>query len=127
MKCLVITGVSKRTLEDIVRRTIKTIELRSAHNVVTAFKAVEGSNVFLTTSKLHDIDKGTIGIIAEVVKKEITSHSLIFASEVQESEMTVIRLRLNVKGLGRIVKVYNTDIIGITEAEVIEVNYFNAR
>ncbi|HIP63569.1 MAG TPA: DUF473 domain-containing protein [Archaeoglobus profundus] len=127
MKCLVITGVSKRTLDDIVKRIIKTIELRSAHNVVTAFKAAEGSNVFLTTSKLHDIDKGTVGIIAEVVKKEITSHSLIFASEIQESEMTVIKLKLNVKGLGRIVKVYNTDILGITEAEVIEVNYFNAR
>ena len=129
MKCLVITGVSRRTLDDIIRRIIRTIELRSAHNVATALKADVGSKVFLTTSKLYDIDRGTTGVIAEVVGKEVISHSLVFASEsmIQESEMTVVRLRLNVKGVGRIIKLYNAGILDTTEADVIEVSYFDAR
>ena len=129
MRCLVITGVSKRTLDELMRRIVRTIELRSAHNVATALKADIGDKILLTTSKLHDVDKGTIGIIAEVVGKEVTSHSLIFASEsmIQESEMTVVRLKLDVKGVGRIVRIYNAGILDTTEADVVEVSYFDAR
>ncbi len=129
MRCLVITGVSRRTLEDLMRRLARTIELRSAHNVATALKAETGSKVFLTPSKLYDIDKGTTGIIAEVVSKEVISHSLVFASEsmIQESEMTVVRLKLDIKGMGRIVRVYSAGILDTTEADVVEVSYFDAR
>ncbi len=129
MRCLVITGVSKRALDELTRRIIKTIELRSAHNVATALKADIGDKVLLTTSKLHDVDKGTVGVIAEVVGKEVISHSLIFASEsmIQENEMTVVRLKLDVKGVGRIVKLYNAGILDTTEADVVEVSYFDAR
>jgi len=129
MRCLVITGVSKRAIDDLLRRIIKTVELRSAHNVATALKADIGSYIFLTTSRLYDIDRGTMGIIAEVVGKEVISHSLVFASDsiIQESEMTVVRLKLNVKGVGRIVRLYSTGILDTTEADVIEVSYFNAR
>ena len=129
MRCLVITGVSKRTIDDLLRRIIKTVELRSAHNVATALRADVGSCIFLTTYRLYDIDKGTMGVIAEVVGKEVISHSLVFASDsiIQESEMTVVRLKLNVKGVGRIVRLYSTGILDTTEADVIEVSYFNAR
>ncbi len=129
MRCLVITGVSKRVLDELMRRIIKTIELRSAHNVATALRADIGDKVLLTTSKLHDVDKGTVGVIAEVVGKEVISHSLIFASEsmIQENEMTVVRLKLDVKGVGRIVKLYNAGILDTTEADVVEVSYFDAR
>lgn len=129
MRCLVITGVSKRTLDELMRRIVRTIELRSAHNVATALKAEVGDKVLLTTSRLHDVDRGTIGIIAEVVGKEVLSHSLVFASEsmIQESEMTVVRLKLDVKGVGKIVKLYNAGILDTTEADVVEVSYFDAR
>ncbi len=129
MRCLVITGVSKRTLDELMRRIVRTIELRSAHNVATALKAEVGDKVLLTTSKLHDVDKGTVGIIAEVVGKEVISHSLVFASEsmIQESEMTVVRLKLDVRGVGRIVKLYNVGILDTTEADVVEISYFDAR
>ncbi len=129
MRCFVITGVSKRTIEELMKRVVKTIELRSAHNVTTALKVDVGDLVFLTPTRLHDIDRGTTGIIAEVVGKDVHTHSLIFASEsiIQESEMTVVRLRLNVRGVGRIVKVHNTGILDTTEADVVEISYFDAR
>ena len=39
MKCLVLTGISRRIIEDLIRRVVRTIELRSAHNIATALKA----------------------------------------------------------------------------------------
>ncbi|ADB57537.1 DUF473 domain-containing protein [Archaeoglobus profundus] len=129
MKCLVLTGISKDVLDDLMRRHIKTIELRSAHNIATAMRAEVGDCVFLTSAKTFDVDRGTLGIIAQVTGKEIYSHSLMFSTPtlIQESEMTVVRLKLEVRGVGRVVRVYNTGILDTTEAEVVEVSYFDAR
>jgi hypothetical protein len=129
MRCLVLTGISKDVLEDLIRRHIKTVELRSAHNIATAMRAEVGDCVFLTSAKTFDVDRGTLGIIAQVTGKEIYSHSLMFSTPtlIQESEMTVVRLKLEVKGVGRVVRVYNTGILDTTEAEVVEVSYFDAR
>ncbi len=129
MRCFVITGISKRTIDELMRRVVRTIEVRSAHNVNTALKVNVGDLVFLTTTRLHDVDRGTAGIIAEVVGKDVHTHALIFTSEsvIQESEMTVVRLKLNVRGVGRIVKVRNAGILDTIEADVVEVSYFDAR
>ena len=129
MRCLVLTGISKDVLEDLIRRHIKTVELRSAHNIATAMRAEVGDCVFLTSAKTFDVDSGTLGIIAQVTGKEIYSHSLMFSTPtlIQESEMTVVRLKLEVKGVGRVVRVYSTGILDTTEAEVVEVSYFDAR
>ncbi len=129
MRCHVLTGISRRALEDLVRRNIRTIELRSAHNVATAMKAEPGSCVLLTTAKLYDIDRGTTGILAEVTGREVMSHSIVFASDryIEEDEMTVIRLRLTPKCVGRVVSVYSTGILDTTEADVVEISYFDAR
>ncbi len=129
MKCLVLTGISRRIIEDLIRRVVRTIELRSAHNIATALKADIGDYVFLTSTRTFDVDKGTLGIIAKIKEKEVHTHSLVFASEslIQESEMTVIRLKLDIKGAGRVLRVYNMGILDSTEAEVIEVSYFDAR
>ena len=129
MRCLVLTGISKDVLEDLIRRHIKTVELRSAHNIATAMRAEVGDCVFLTSAKTFDVDRGTLGIIAQVTGKEIYSHSLMFSTPtlIQESEMTVVRLKLEVRGVGRVVRVYSTGILDTTEAEVVEVSYFDAR
>jgi len=129
MRCLVITGVARRTLDELLRRVVRTLELRSAHNVATALKANVGDLVFLTSSRLDDLGRGTTGLIAEVVGKEVISHSLVFASDtmLQECEMTVVRLKLNVRGMGRIAKLHSTGILDKTEADVVEMSYFDAR
>ncbi len=129
MRCLVLTGISRDVIEDLMRRQIKTVELRSAHNIATAMKAEIGDCILLTTAKTFDVDRGTLGIIARVTGKEIYSHSLMFSTPtmIQENEMTVVRLKLEVKGVGRVVRVCSSGLLDTTEAEVVEVSYFNAR
>jgi len=39
----------------------------------------------------------------------------------------VVRLKLDIKGMGRIIRIYNAGILDTTEADVVEVSYFDAR
>ncbi|MFN3383649.1 MAG: DUF473 domain-containing protein [Archaeoglobaceae archaeon] len=128
MKCYVFSGIAKGVLEDIVRRNVRTIELRSAHNVATALRVNLGDCVFLTYSKMSDLERGVSGIIAEVNGKEIVHQSLFYSSPhyIEESEMAVVRLRLNPKGIGRIIQIRAGDILDAIEAEVVEITTFTA-
>lgn len=128
MRCYVFSGIAKGVLEDIIRRNVRTIELRSAHNVATALRVNLGDCVFLTYSKTRDLDRGVSGVIAEVSGKEIAHQSLFYASPhyVEESEMAVVRLRINPKGVGRIIQIKIRDILDAIEAEVVEVTSFTA-
>ena len=129
MRCYVITGISRIIMEEILRRNVKTLELKSAHNVATALKANVGEKVFLTTVKTHDLSKGVSGIIADITDKEVMSQSIFYTSPhyVEECEVTVVRLRISPRGFGRIVRVKRGDILETTEADVVEVSYFDAR
>lgn len=129
MRCHILTGISRKILEDVINRDIKTIELRSTHNVSTAFSIEIGSCVFLTPCKQYDLDKGTRGVIVEVNGKESLSHSMVFSSDryIEESEMTVVRLRVTPKGFGRLRNVHNPGILESTQGDVVEVSYFSAR
>ncbi len=128
LRCLVLTGISKSTLDALLKREIRSIELRSAHNVVTALKAEVGSYVLLTPARLNDLDKGITGIVAEVMGKEVMSHSLFFASNsyFEECEMTAVRLILKPKGFGRVISISNPGILDIREAEVVCITHFDA-
>lgn len=128
MKCYVFSGIAKGVLEDILRRNIRTIELRSAHNVATAIRVNLGDCVFLTYSKTRDLERGISGIIAEVSGKEVIHQSLFYSSPhyIEESEIAVVRLRINPKGVGRIIQIRAGDILDAIEAEVVELTTFTA-
>jgi len=129
MRCRVLSGISRNVIEDILRGNLKTLELRNVTNVATALNTDVGECIFVTTAKNIDIDRGVTGVIAEVIGKEVISHSTIFARSeyIEECEMTVIRLRIKPKSLGRIVNIYRGGLLEPIEAEVIRVDYFSAR
>jgi len=122
VKCYVLTGISRDVIDALLRREIRSIELRSAHNVATALKAEIGSCVLLTPAKLSDLGKGVTGIVAEI------TDSLFFASggHFEESEITTVRLILRPKGFGRVVSVVSAGILDTTVAEVVSISHFDA-
>ncbi|WP_202320747.1 DUF473 domain-containing protein [Archaeoglobus neptunius] len=129
MRCYVLTGISRNVIEELLRRNIRTVELRSAHNVATALRAEIGDCVFLTPARVNDLGRGVSGLIAEITGKEIMSQSLFYSSPgyMEECELTVVRLRLKPKGVGRMVQVSRGDVLDTTEADVVETSYFDAR
>jgi len=128
MRCYVLSGMAKGIIEDIMRGNVRTIELRSAHNIATALRVNLGECVFLTYSKTSDLTRGVSGIIAEVAGKEVVRQSLFYSSPhyIEESEMAVVRLRLNPRGVGRIIQIKSGELLEPIEAEVVEVTHFTA-
>ncbi len=129
MRCFVLTGISRAVIEEIMRGNVRTIELRSAHNVATALRVNIGDYVFLTPAKSHDIARGVSGLIAEVTGKEVMSQSVFYSSPhyIEESEMTVVRLRISPKALGRIIRIKPFELLESCEAEIVEMTIFDAK
>ncbi|AKG91498.1 hypothetical protein GAH_01191 [Geoglobus ahangari] len=129
MRCYIISGISRQVIEEILRGNLRTLELRNVINVATALNTKLGDCVFITTAKNVDLGRGVTGIIAEVEGKEIVSHSTFFARNdyFEECEMTVVRLRVRPKALGRLVQVFRKDLLSPVEGEAIQVDHFLAR
>ncbi|MCS7144948.1 MAG: DUF473 domain-containing protein [Archaeoglobaceae archaeon] len=128
MKCYVLSGIVRTIIDDLVRRNIRTIEVRSAHNVATALKVNLGDCVFLTYSRIGDLERGVSGIIAEVSGKEVIRQSIFYSSPhyIEENEIAVVRLKLNPRGIGRIIQIKTGDLLEAIEAEVVELTHFTA-
>jgi len=72
MKHLALTGISKERIDDLVKKRIRTFELRSAHNIPIVFEAHVGDELFVTDASRHDLTVGTTGVMARVRNKTIS-------------------------------------------------------
>ncbi|WP_297469054.1 DUF473 domain-containing protein [Thermococcus sp.] len=118
MEAVILSGIARRVLDELLRNPYRTIELRSARNVLAIEEALnEALKVFLTYDPFEDVSAGTEGLLAELLEaKEIDTR--IPWEESDEREMTVCRARVKLIGLGRVVEVERRD--GILVARVRE-------
>lgn len=108
MELLVLGGIARRTLDQLMRNPYRTIEVRSARNVIVTRKLKPGERVFLTYETPQDITRGTEGIIAEVLKIEEMEQRIPW-EESDEREVTVCRIQLRLVGLGKVIEVSSED------------------
>ncbi len=103
MKVLGLTGISKRVIDELVEHGIKTIELRSSHNVLAASRAQVGDLVFLTPHSLEDLVPGAEGVLARIMEKNVSLRRIgVFShEEPEEREMLVARLKLSLVNICR--------------------------
>ncbi|AIY89591.1 DUF473 domain-containing protein [Geoglobus acetivorans] len=129
MRCYVISGISRYTIEEVLKGNLRTLELRNVVNISSALNAGIGECVFITTAKNVDLSRGVTGIIAEVERKELTTHTMYYSRNdyFEECEMTAVRLKIRPRGVGRIIQVFRKDILSPVEAEVIQLDHFLAR
>lgn len=104
MELLVLGGIARRTLDQLLRIPYRTIEVRSARNVIVVRKLKLGEKVFLTYETPQDITRGTEGIIAEILKIEEMEQRIPW-EESDEREVTVCRIQLRLIGLGKVIEV----------------------
>ncbi|EHR77598.1 hypothetical protein OCC_10860 [Thermococcus litoralis DSM 5473] len=108
MELLVLGGIARRTLDQLLRNPYRTVEVRSARNVIVTRKLKPGERVFLTYETPQDITRGTEGIIAEVLKIEEMEQRIPW-EESDEREITVCRIQLRLVGLGKVIEVSSED------------------
>jgi len=123
MEAVVIAGVARRVLDELLKNPYRTIELRSAKNVIGVEKALsEALKLFLTYDPFEDVRVGTEGLLAEPVEvKEVETR--IPWRESDEREVTVCRVKLRLLGFGRISGIEKGEII---RAEVREFHLHEA-
>jgi hypothetical protein len=124
MRHLALTGISKDRIDDLIKKRIRTFELRSAHNISIVFEAHVGDDLFVTDASRHDLSIGTTGVLARVRDKNISmqkvSHRIgdfyeereVMSARVQlELREQTCRLRaIEDEGPGRILAVETAEV-----------------
>jgi len=99
MRHVALTGISRDAIDDLIRKRLRTFELRSAHNIPVVLEAKIGEEIFITDASRHDIAIGTAGIVARVRDKNISmikvSHGM--GNFYEEREIMSARIQLELR------------------------------
>ncbi|OUJ18350.1 hypothetical protein AMET1_1262 [Methanonatronarchaeum thermophilum] len=116
MKMKVLSGIAQPVLDDLLRDGTRTIELRSANNIMTIFDQKPGDYILLSDKKRDDITRGTNGIIAKIKNKKISMHHISYSTNsiYEERELTIARIKTQTAGLGTIKQIIKQTPQGIT-------------
>ena len=97
MECLALTGIYSQIIEELRKGTPRTIELTSAHNLISLSQVNPGTFLFLTSVDCEDLTMGDTGIIVEVITIAITMKSTVesgYGYHIMERERMSARCKL---------------------------------
>ena len=108
---------------------VKTIELRSPHNFLSALETKAGDVIFLTSTSLEDIRPGTTGIIAKISEKQVAMHRMVQRTDIfyEEAEVQLARLQLEMTGRARVRRAECCAVGEATIVEADEMRFFEGR
>ncbi len=124
-----LSGISHQVLKELEQDKIKTIEIRSPHNFLSALETDVGDVIFLTSTSQGDVRPGTTGVIAKILEKQIAMHRVIQRTEAfyEEAEVQIARLQLELKGHSRVRRAECCAMGEATVVEADEVLFFEGR
>lgn len=77
VKIAAITGISPNVILELKKGKPRTLELQSAHNIITLTDVLPGDHIFMTHIDLDDICSGDPGIIVEVLSITINMKRMV--------------------------------------------------
>ncbi|MDD1668671.1 MAG: DUF473 domain-containing protein [Methanomicrobiales archaeon] len=96
-----LTGISPAILAELKHGRPRTIELTSAHNIITLTGVKPGDHVFITTLDCADLGPGDSGITVEVTSVAISMKRIIeFTNPMFFEEREKMAARIQVKYCG---------------------------
>ena len=129
MEYIALTGMSENVMNELKGHVLRTIEIRSPQNFFAALRLNAGDYVFLTHTSAQDITGGTVGVLARVLKHQISTHRMLQSNEMfyEEREMTMARIQLEPKYITRIRKVICSEIGEVARVIVDDSSHYEAR
>ncbi len=129
MKYIVLSGISLTALRNLEQNKIKTIEIRSPHNFLSALETSAGEVIFLTTTSMEDVGIGTRGIIAKILEKQVSMHRIVHQTDelFEEAEVQMARLKLEMRGHARVRRSICCTMGEAMVVEADEVQFFEGR
>jgi hypothetical protein len=104
MRLIALAGISPYALSELIKNHIKTLNLKSADNLLALKSAEVGDFVFVTSVVKDDIIPGTEGIIGRIRKISIT-HQKTQSEISEERECVVGKVQIEMIGFGTCVDV----------------------
>ena len=129
MEYVALTGISERVMSELRQNRLLTIEIRNPYNFIAALHSNVDDLLLLTHTSPEDHRGGSIGIIAKLVRHQISTYRITQSNELQyeERETTCLRLQLDPKCTARVRKVLINRIGEITKVDAEEIPLYNAR
>ncbi|HMA06054.1 MAG TPA: DUF473 domain-containing protein [Methanomicrobiales archaeon] len=101
MSFAALTGISPAILADLKQGRPRTVELTSAHNIITLSGVKAGDHVFITSLDCADLGPGDSGIMVEVNSVAISMKRIIeFTNPMFFEERERMAARMQVKYCG---------------------------
>ncbi|MDI3475681.1 MAG: uncharacterized protein PWQ79_188 [Thermococcaceae archaeon] len=115
MEAVLIAGITRRLLDELLRSPYRTVELRSARNVLAIERAMEGlRRLFMTYEPFEDVEIGTEGLITELIDANELNMRIPW-EESDEREITVCRAKVKLLGLGRVVSIEEKGLVVVVK------------
>ncbi|NYT19885.1 MAG: DUF473 domain-containing protein [Methanosarcinales archaeon] len=129
MEYVALTGISDSAISELKNHQLRTIEIRTPQNFFTALNVNVGDNIFLTHTTIQDLTRGSTGIIAKVIKHQLSTHRTITGNDMffEEHETMMIRLQLQTKGIARISNVLSNEVGKETRVVAEDMCFYEAR
>jgi len=101
MKYAALTGISPTVIADLKRGRARTLELKSAHNIITLTEAAPGECIFITSVSEEDLSPGDPGIMADLLVLNIGMRRVVdFVNPFfyEEREQMSARIKVQFRG-----------------------------
>jgi hypothetical protein len=131
MRCAALTGISPEIIRELKNGRPRTIELQSAHNIVTIATVEPGpeNHLFMTSIDLADLGPGDAGICVYVLATTISMKRIVefsHGSYYEERERMAARVQVRYCASSVIKEVFHEGICQPTEVEVLKSSCYHA-
>ncbi len=100
LKCIALTGIGPHIIEELKKGKPRTLELQSAHNLISLTVVSPGDVMLLTSVDLDDFTVGDRGIVVQVISLTINMKRLVeYTAPYQYEERERMSARIQVRYL----------------------------
>lgn len=117
-----LTCITPYAYKELLTDGIKTMELRSSHNINSLVNVKEGDYLFVTYKTTEDLNKKTEGIIARV--KYISLQKKRQSLEYDEFEVTTARVQLTLIRTAKLMDVIKQEVGKEVSVEIEKIMYY---
>ncbi|MFA6363952.1 DUF473 domain-containing protein [Methanoregula sp.] len=131
MKCAALTGISPEVIRDLRTGKPRTIELQSAHNIVTIAGVEPGPeiHIFMTSIDIEDLGPGDAGICVDLLSSVISMKRIVEYSQglyFEERERMSARVQVKYCSSSVVKEVFHEGLCAPTQVEVLKSSCYHA-
>ncbi len=129
MEYIALTGIADSVIDILKKHNLRTLEIRNPLNFLGIIELNVGDDVLLTSTSLQDIKEGTPGLIARVMQKQISVHSILSSNDIyiEERETMSVRIQLEYRSIARVKSVVSNKLGKPIRIDAREISCYEAR